>query len=81
MGMIEYLLVEVIFALAGRCYLHLRYRDRETIQRIKEEKYLGEFSNAGRIVLINIFAGLFGLLLVGGLIAGIIGIIRHDILK
>lgn len=77
--MFQFLIGNILFSFVGRAYLYLRYRDRETINKIKEEKYAGHFSHAGRVVMLNIVAGLFGLMIIAGLIGAIIGIFRNGI--
>ena len=77
--MIHRLISNLIFSGVGRLYLLIRYRDFELIKKIKDEKYAGYYSIAGRVVVLNIIAGLGALVVFALLIGGIIGIIRNGI--
>lgn len=77
--MLHYLIVDIFFSFIGRMYLYLRYRDSEKVNKVKEERYAGHFRYVGRIVILNIVAVLFGLILISGLLATIIGIFRNGI--
>jgi len=73
----NYVIFNLIFSGVGRLYLLIRYRDFELIEKIKDEKYAGRFSNVGRVVSLNIVAGLGALLVFAMIIAGIMGIVRN----
>ena len=60
----EFLLFDMIQAGIGRLYLLLKYRKRELISKVLKEKYEGSYSNAGRLLSLNAFAILIGLLLI-----------------
>ncbi len=51
----------------------MRYRKKELIAKVLEEKYEGSYSNAGKLLSLKFFAILFGLLLFGFLTSVIIG--------
>ncbi len=61
----EFLLFDIIQAGLGRLYLFIKYRKKELINKVLEEKYEGTYSNAGKLLTLSFFAVLFGLLLIG----------------
>ena len=67
---------EVLMHLIGRISLNIRYRSKEKIKRILEEKYLGSYSNAGREYGIYILAIPLGLLIFGLIMAGLISMFK-----
>lgn len=72
----EFLIFDILQAGIGRLYLLLRYRKKELIAKVLEEEYEGSYSNAGKLLSLNFFAILFGLLLFGFLISVIIGMFK-----
>ena len=79
--MIGSFLQEAIFSLIGRVCLYVWYRDSDKIEKIKMEKYHGQYSVAGWVFATNFFIGLCVLLLFGGLMAVIFSSIRRAILE
>ncbi|QCR21638.1 hypothetical protein C1N53_04275 [Pontibacter sp. SGAir0037] len=61
----EFLLFDIIQAGFGRLYLFIRYRKKELINIVLEEKYEGSYSNAGKLLSLSFFAVLFGVLIIG----------------
>ncbi|WP_460924949.1 hypothetical protein [Pontibacter brevis] len=72
----EFLLFDILQSGIGRLYLLLRYRRKELISKVLEEKYEGSYSNAGKLLSLNFFAVLFGLLLFGFMISFLIGLFK-----
>ena len=70
----EFAILDLIFSIIEQLFLTIRYRDSDIRAKIKNEKYDGQFSNAGRVVTLNFIFGLFGLLLIGALIVAILSI-------
>jgi hypothetical protein len=67
---------EFFMHVLGRIVLNVRYRSKEKIRKILDEKYAGSYSNAARVYSIYIFAIPFGILLFGLLIIGLISIFK-----
>jgi hypothetical protein len=66
-GVIEYLLVSVVFAAIGFSYLHLRYWSRLQVGLVLASEYDNSYSNAGRVVVLNTVAAI-GIVAVLGLL-------------
>ena len=69
MEIIGFLIIELIFSAIGWFCLSIWYRDRKKIEKVKEEKYAGHYSGAGRVFTLNFIAGvgaivMFGLVIV-----------------
>ena len=65
------LIGEFLMHLIGRIGLNIRYRSKEKMNKILDDKYLGSYSNAGRVYSLYLIAVPFGLLLFGLLIMGL----------
>lgn len=68
-GIIGFIVFELIFSAIGWICLLIWYRDREKVKKIKEEKYAGQYSGAGRVFILNLIAGvgaiaMFGIVIV-----------------
>jgi len=72
----EFLLFDIIQAGIGRLYLLLKYRKKELISKVLEDEYEGSYSNAGKVLSLNFIAGLYGLLLLGLMIAFLISFFK-----
>jgi hypothetical protein len=57
MEIIGFIIIELIFSAIGWVCLLIWYRDRKKIEKIKEEKYAGLYSGAGRVFILNLIAG------------------------
>ena len=57
MEIIGFLIIELIFSAIGWFCLLIWYRDRKKIEKIRDEKYAGQFSGAGRVFTLNFIAG------------------------
>jgi hypothetical protein len=57
MEMLGFILVEIIFSGIGWVCLYVWYRNRKKMEAIKNERYAGEYSSVGRIMLLNLIAG------------------------
>jgi hypothetical protein len=57
MEILEFIVIEFIFSFIGWAFLYVWYRDRKKIEDIKNEKYAGRFSAAGRVLILNLIAG------------------------
>lgn len=69
MEVIGFIVIEFVFSAIGWACLSIWYRDRKKIQKIKEEKYAGQYSGAGRVFILNLIAGvgaiaMFGIVIV-----------------
>jgi hypothetical protein len=42
----------------GKAYMHIRFRNREKVQKELDKKYEGQFKNAGTMLLADIFMAL-----------------------
>lgn len=65
MEILGFILVEILFSAIGWVCLYVWYRDRKKIERIKNEKYAGEYSSAGKIMLLNLIAGVGAITMFG----------------
>jgi hypothetical protein len=57
MEIIGYVITDIILSSIGWVYLYAWYRDKKKIEKIKDEKYAGRFSTAGRVLILNLIAG------------------------
>jgi hypothetical protein len=69
MELIGFIIVECVFSAIGWFCLFVWYRDRKKIEKIKEEKYAGQYSGAGKVFILNLIAGvgaiaMFGIVIV-----------------
>jgi hypothetical protein len=69
MEIIGFLIIELVFSAIGWFCLSVWYRDRKKIEKIKDEKYAGQYSGAGRVFILNLIAGvgaiaMFGIVIV-----------------
>lgn len=64
-GIIGFIVFELIFSAIGWICLVIWYRDRKKIEKIKEEKYAGQYSGAGRVFILNFIAGLGAIAMFG----------------
>jgi hypothetical protein len=51
------IVIEIIFAGIGWVCLYVWYRDRKKVEEIKNEKYTGDYSSVGRVMILNLIAG------------------------
>jgi hypothetical protein len=65
MEIIGFLIVELVFSAIGWFCLSVWYRDRKKIEKIKEEKYAGRYSGAGRVFILNLIAGIGAITMFG----------------
>jgi hypothetical protein len=49
---------EPLLALLGFLYLKIRYRNKEVIAKILDEKYHGRYQGVGIIIVLNMIAGI-----------------------
>ena len=68
-GIIGFIVFELIFSAIGWICLLIWYRDRKKINKIKAEKYAGQYSGGGRVFILNLIAGvgaitMFGIVIV-----------------
>jgi hypothetical protein len=59
------IIIEGILSFIGWVCLNLWYRDGEKVEKIKNEKYAGEFSAAGKIIILNFIAGTGAIVMFG----------------
>lgn len=65
MAIIEFIIIEFVFSAIGWVCLSIWYRDRKKIEEIKEEKYAGQYSGAGRVFILNLIAGVGAIVMFG----------------
>lgn len=65
MEILGFLLVEIILSGFGWICLHIWYRDRKKAEKIKNEEYAGEYSAAGKIIILNAIAGIGAITMFG----------------
>lgn len=73
----EFLFADIFFGTIGRTFLFFKYRDIKKMTLAKDSEFEGSYSTAGRALALNMFLIIFGLLVLGLLIGGIIGTIRN----
>lgn len=73
----RHLLFNLIYNAVGRIFLHLKYKDENIRERIKDEEYNGEYSNAGQIVFMQFFIALFALFILVMIVTFTIGFFRN----
>jgi hypothetical protein len=71
-GIMGFIVWELIFAAIGWICLSIWYRDRKKMEKIKEEKYAGLYSGAGRVFVLNFIAGVGAITLSGVVIAALV---------
>lgn len=71
MEIIGFIIIELIFSTIGWLCLSVWYRDRKKIEKIKDEKYAGQFSGAGRVFILNFIAGV-GAIAMFGIVIGLL---------
>lgn len=69
------MLSKIIYFPIGWCYLWLRYRNNQKIKIVLEEKYHGDYQNAGS----DIFPTLMGGLLLIAIVLFLLGVIKNAI--
>ena len=62
------LLTEIVFSAIGWLCLYIWYRNRKKVEEIKNKEYAGYYSAAGRIMILNLIAGVGAISLFGILI-------------
>jgi len=65
MEVLGFILIEVIFSGIGWVCLYVWHRDKKKIEKIKNEEYAGEYSSAGRIMILNLIAGVGAITMFG----------------
>ena len=65
MEIIGLIITEFIFSAIGWFCLSIWHRDRKKIEKIKDEKYAGEYSGAGRVFILNFIAGVGAIAMFG----------------
>ncbi|MCD9016617.1 hypothetical protein [Parachryseolinea silvisoli] len=65
MEIFGFVLMEIIFTGVGWACLHVWYRDRKKVEEIKNEEYAGEYSSVGRVMVLNLIAGIGALTMFG----------------
>lgn len=72
MEIIGYMIINFIFSFIGWVSLYAWYRDSNKVEKVKNERYAGEFSNAGRILSLNFIAGA-GAIVMSALVLFVLG--------
>jgi len=65
MEILGFILIEIIFSGIGWVCLYVWHRDRKKIEKIKNEEYAGEYSSAGRVMILNLIAGVGAITMFG----------------
>jgi hypothetical protein len=65
MEIIGFIIIEFVFSAFGWACLSIWYRDRKKIEKIKEEKYAGQYSGAGKVFFLNAIAGIGAIAMFG----------------
>jgi hypothetical protein len=65
MEIFGFIIIEFIFSFIGWVCLLVWYRDRKKVERVKNEKYAGEFRAAGRVLILNLIAGVGAIAMFG----------------
>jgi len=65
MEIIGFIVIELIFSAIGWVCLSIWYRNRNKIEKIKDEKYAGQYSGAGRVFILNLIAGVGAITMFG----------------
>ena len=65
------LLTEIVFSAIGWLCLYIWYRNRKKVEEVKNKEYAGYYSAAGRIMILNLIAGVGAISLFGILIFSI----------
>lgn len=69
----------ILFYPLGWIYLWIRYRNKETIEKVLVEKYEDSYSVAGTLVCLKTFGIVFITLILLMLLAAFYSIIKHEI--
>lgn len=67
-----FIVIDLIFAAIGWICLLIWYRDRKKIQKIRDEKYAGQYGGAGKVFILNLIAGVGAITMFGLVILVII---------
>lgn len=62
---VGFLVFEVLFAAVGWVCLFAWYRNRKKVQEMKDRKYAGDYSAAGRVMFLNLIAGIGAITMFG----------------
>jgi hypothetical protein len=81
MEIIGFIIIECVFSAIGWICLSIWYRDRKKIQNIKDEKYAGLYSGAGRVFILNLIAGVGAITMLGIVIVLLVAWIYKSIVK
>jgi hypothetical protein len=52
-----FIVIEIVFSGIGWLCLFVWYRNRKRMEEIKNQKYAGEYSSVGRVMILNLVAG------------------------
>lgn len=55
--LLGFIFFEVVLSAIGWVCLYVWYRNREKMEKVRDEKYAGEYSSAGMVMLLNLVAG------------------------
>jgi hypothetical protein len=65
MELLGFIIIEALFSCIGWVCLRVWYRDRKKIEKIKNERYGGEYSSAGGVMILNLIAGVGAIAMFG----------------
>jgi len=65
MEIIGFIIIEFVFSAIGWACLLIWHRDRKIIEKLRDKKYAGQYSAAGRIFILNLIAGLGAIAMFG----------------
>jgi hypothetical protein len=60
-----FILVEIVFTGIGWLCLYVWYRNRKKMEEIKNKEYAGEYSSVGRVMILNLIAGIGAVVMFG----------------
>lgn len=63
-----FILIDIVFSGIGWVCLYVWYRNTKKVEKIKNENYAGLYSAAGRIMILNLIAGVGAIAVFGILI-------------
>lgn len=63
--LLGFIVFEIIFSGIGWLCLYVWFRNRKKMDEIKNKEYAGEYSAAGRVMLLNLIAGVGAITLFG----------------
>jgi hypothetical protein len=69
MEIVGFLIIELVFSAIGWFCLSVWYQDRKKIKEIRDKKYAGLYSGAGRVFILNLIAGVGAISMFGIVIA------------